>query len=41
MCSRLCERLPEDYRIVIVLHDLQGLKNREIAEILDFYLCIK
>jgi RNA polymerase sigma-70 factor (ECF subfamily) len=27
--------LPEDYRAVIVLHDLQGFKNREIADILD------
>jgi len=27
--------LPEDYRAVIVLHDLQGFKNREIASILD------
>ncbi len=28
-------KLPEDYRAVIILHDLQGLKNREIAEILN------
>ena len=27
-------KLPEDYRTVIFLHDLQGLKNREIAEVL-------
>ena len=27
--------LPEDYRAVVVLHDLQGFKNREIAEILE------
>ncbi len=27
--------LPEDYRVVIVLHDLQGFKNREIAEIIN------
>jgi RNA polymerase sigma-70 factor (ECF subfamily) len=27
--------LPENYRTVVVLHDLQGLKNREIAEILE------
>jgi RNA polymerase sigma-70 factor (ECF subfamily) len=26
--------LPGDYRAVIILHDLQGFKNREIAEIL-------
>ena len=29
------DRLFEEYRTVIVLHDLQGLKNREIAEIMD------
>ncbi len=28
-------RLPPSYRTVLVLHDLQGLKNREIAEVLD------
>jgi RNA polymerase sigma-70 factor (ECF subfamily) len=28
------DQLPEDFRAVVVLHDLQGLKNREIAEIL-------
>jgi len=27
--------LPPDYRTVLVLKDLQGLKNREIAEVLD------
>ncbi len=27
--------LPEDYRAVMVLHDLQGLKNREIADVLN------
>jgi RNA polymerase sigma-70 factor (ECF subfamily) len=27
--------LPEDYRSVVVLHDLQGLKNREIADVLN------
>lgn len=27
--------LPADYRVVIVLHDLEGLTNQEIAEILD------
>jgi RNA polymerase sigma-70 factor (ECF subfamily) len=26
--------LPEDYKVVIILHDLEGLKNREIADIL-------
>jgi RNA polymerase sigma-70 factor (ECF subfamily) len=29
------DRLPEEYRAVIVLHDLQGVKNREIADILS------
>lgn len=29
------ERLPPEYRAVIVLHDLQGLTNPEIAEVLD------
>jgi RNA polymerase sigma-70 factor, ECF subfamily len=29
------DNLPEDYRAVIVLHDLQGFKNREIADILN------
>jgi RNA polymerase sigma-70 factor (ECF subfamily) len=29
------ERLPPTYRAALVLHDLQGLKNREIAEVLD------
>jgi RNA polymerase sigma-70 factor (ECF subfamily) len=28
-------RLPPSYRTVLVLHDLQGLKNREIADVLD------
>jgi RNA polymerase sigma-70 factor (ECF subfamily) len=28
------EHLPPTYRAVLVLHDLQGLKNREIAEVL-------
>lgn len=28
------DRLPPDYRAVIVLHDLQGLTNPEIAEVL-------
>ena len=27
--------LPEDYRAVIVLHDLQDLKNKEIADVLN------
>jgi RNA polymerase sigma-70 factor (ECF subfamily) len=29
------ERLWSVYRAVLVLHDRQGLKNREIAEVLD------
>ncbi len=29
------ERLPPSYRAALVLHDMQGLKNREIAEVLD------
>jgi RNA polymerase sigma-70 factor (ECF subfamily) len=28
------DTLPEDHRAVIILHDLHGLKNREVAEIL-------
>ena len=33
--KRFLDDLPEDYRSVIVLHDLQDLKNREIADILN------
>jgi RNA polymerase sigma-70 factor (ECF subfamily) len=29
------ENLPGDFRTVIILHDLEGFKNREIAKILD------
>lgn len=29
------ERLPPAYRAVLILHDFQGLKNPEIAEVLD------
>ena len=29
------QRLPPDHRTVLVLKELQGLKNREIAEVLD------
>ena len=32
------ENLPEDYRIVLVLSNLEGFKNREIAEILGITL---
>ena len=28
------DRLPPSYRAVLVLHDLQGLKNSEIADVL-------
>ena len=33
--QRFLDDLPEDYRSVIVLHDLQDLKNREVADILN------
>ena len=29
------DRLPPDHKAVIILHDLEGLKNREIAGVLD------
>jgi RNA polymerase sigma-70 factor (ECF subfamily) len=32
------EGLPENYRTVVVLGELEGLKNREIAEVLDMSL---
>lgn len=32
------QRLPPDYRTVLVMSDLQGLKNREIAGVLDIPL---
>ena len=32
------ENLPENYRTVVVLGELEGLKNREIAEVLDVSL---
>jgi len=31
----LIQRLLPPYRAVLVLHDTQGLKNREIADVLD------
>lgn len=35
-CIRgVIERLPEDYRIIVILSELGGLKNKEIAEILE------
>lgn len=36
--QRFIARLPSDYRTALVLHDLQGLKNREIADVLDVSL---
>jgi RNA polymerase sigma-70 factor (ECF subfamily) len=36
--QRFIARLPADYRTALVLHDLQGLKNREIADVLDVSL---
>ena len=33
--QELVQCLPPDHRAVLVLKDLQGLKNREIAEVLD------
>src|SRR3989338_1799483 len=30
--------LPEDYRAVIMLHDIEGFKNSEIADMLDISL---
>ncbi len=36
--QRFIAGLPPEYRAVLVLHDLQGLKNREIAEVLDISL---
>jgi RNA polymerase sigma-70 factor (ECF subfamily) len=32
------QRLPPDYRVVLVLRDLQGLKNREGADVLGVSL---
>ena len=36
--QRFITRLPTDYRTALVLHDLQALKNREIADVLDISL---
>ncbi len=33
--SRAIERLPEDFRVVLVLRDVEGLANEEVARILD------
>ena len=32
------DRLPPDYRTIIVLKDFEGLTNREIAEVLEISL---
>jgi RNA polymerase sigma-70 factor (ECF subfamily) len=32
------ENLPEDYRIVLILNEFEGLRNKEIAEILGISL---
>ena len=32
------EKLSEDYRIVLILNEFEGLRNREIAEILGISL---
>lgn len=36
--QRFIRDLPPNYRAAIILHDLQGLKNREIAEVLEVSL---
>jgi RNA polymerase sigma-70 factor (ECF subfamily) len=36
--QKFMEQLPPDYRAALVLHDLQGMKNREIAAVLDVSL---
>jgi RNA polymerase sigma-70 factor (ECF subfamily) len=33
--ERLIARLPDDQRMVLVLHDVEGMKHREIAEHLE------
>jgi RNA polymerase sigma-70 factor (ECF subfamily) len=33
--ERMIARLPDDQRLVLVLHDVEGMKHREIAEHLD------
>jgi len=33
--SKAIERLPEDFRVVLVLRDVEGLDNEEVARILD------
>lgn len=33
--ERAIQRLPDEYRIVLVLHDVEGMKHRDIAERLE------
>ena len=33
--ERMISRLPDDQRLVLVLHDVEGMKHREISEYLD------
>ena len=33
--SRAIERLPEDFRVVLTLRDVEGMSNEEVARILD------
>lgn len=33
--ERMISRLPDDQRLVLVLHDVEGMKHREISEHLD------
>ncbi len=33
--ERMISRLPDDERVVLVLHDVEGMKHREISEHLD------
>jgi RNA polymerase sigma-70 factor, ECF subfamily len=33
--ERMIRRLPDDERVVLVLHDVEGMKHREISEHLD------
>ena len=37
-CRLLLFDLPDDYRAVMLLHDVEGLTNPEIAEMLDITL---
>ena len=35
---RIIEKLPENYRAIVILSELEGLRNREIAEIVNLSL---